>query len=172
MADSAADLDDTDRLILHELQQDASMSIAEIAAKVSLSHNASWRRMKRLEDTGVITAKVAVLDPESLGLGLTVFITVKAAEHSDTWLERFASGVRELPEVLELYRLSGEMDYLLKACVGSIADYDRVYRKLIRIAPLSEVSSSFAMEKIKFTTALPVMRETRGKSAKEAVAAR
>src|ERR1044072_3880755 len=125
MTDSAADLDDTDRLILHELQQDASMSIAEIAAKVSLSHNASWRRMKRLEDTGVITAKVAVLNPESLGLGLTVFITVKAGEHSEAWLERFAKGVRELPEVLELYRLSGDMDYLLKVCVGSIADYDR-----------------------------------------------
>ena len=159
MADSPADLDDTDRLILQELQQDASMSIAEIAAKVSLSHNASWRRMKRLEDTGVITARVAVLNPEALGLGLTVFVSVKTTEHNDEWLERFASGVKEFPEVLEFYRLSGEADYLLKICVRSIADYDRVYRKLIRIAPLSEVTSSFAMEKIKFTTALPVTRE-------------
>lgn len=159
MSDSPADLDDTDRLILQELQQDASMSIAEIAAKVALSHNASWRRMKRLEDTGVITARVAVLNPESLGLGLTVFVSVKTTEHNEEWLDRFASGVRDFPEVLEFYRLSGEADYLLKICARSIADYDRIYRKLIKIAPLSEVTSSFAMEKIKFTTALPVTRE-------------
>lgn len=159
MADAIAELDDTDRLILHELQQDASMSIAEVAAKVSLSHNASWRRMKRLEDAGVITAKVAVLDPESLGLGLTVFVAVKAAEHTAAWQARFAAGVAELPQVLEVYRLSGEMDYLLKLCARSVPDYDRVYRRLIAIAPMAEVRADFAMEKVKFTTALPVTRE-------------
>jgi Lrp/AsnC family transcriptional regulator len=158
MTDAAVELDDTDRLILQELQQDASMSIAEIAAKVSLSHNASWRRMKRLEDTGVITAKVAVLDPDSLGLGLTVFVAVKAAEHSEAWQERFSRGVRELPQVLEVYRLSGDMDYLLKVCAGSIADYDRLYRRLIAVAPMAEVRADFAMEKVKLTTALPVTR--------------
>jgi Lrp/AsnC family transcriptional regulator len=159
MADAIADLDDTDRLILHELQQDASMSIAEIAAKVSLSHNASWRRMKRLEDAGVIVAKVAVLDPKSLGLGLTVFVAVKAAEHTDAWQARFASGVAELPQVLEVHRLSGEMDYLLKLCAGSVADYDRLYRRLIAIAPMAEVRADFALENVKVTTALPVIRE-------------
>jgi Lrp/AsnC family transcriptional regulator len=159
MADTIAELDDTDRLILQELQQDASMSIAEIAAKVSLSHNASWRRMKRLEDVGVITAKVAVLDPDSLGLGLTVFVAVKAAEHSDAWQSKFAKGVSELPQVLEVHRLSGDMDYLLKVCARSIADYDQVYRRLIAIAPMAEVRADFAMEKVKFTTALPVTRD-------------
>lgn len=159
MTDTAAELDDTDRLILQELQQDASMSIAEIAAKVSLSHNASWRRMRRLEDIGVITAKVAVLDPDSLGLGLTVFVAVKAAEHSDAWQARFSKGVGELPQVLEVYRLSGDMDYLLKVCAGSLADYDRTYRRLIAIAPMAEVRADFAMEKVKFTTALPVRRD-------------
>ena len=149
-------LDSVDLKILGLLQADASLAIAEIGEKVHLSQNACWRRMKKLEEDGVIKSRVALLDPVKLGVGVTVFVTLRAGEHSETWLEAFAAGVRKMPEVLEFYRMSGEIDYLLKIQVADIASYDRVYKALIRTAKLGDVSSAFAMEELKHTTVLPL----------------
>jgi Lrp/AsnC family transcriptional regulator len=145
-----------DHRILAELQTDASLSNAELAERVGLSANACWRRTKRLEDDGVIYARVALLEPTALDLHVTAFVAVRTNEHNDKWLKTFAAGVAGIPEVVEFYRMSGETDYLLKVVVKDIADYDRVYKKLVAIAPLFDVSSSFAMERIKTTTALPI----------------
>jgi Lrp/AsnC family transcriptional regulator len=148
--------DGIDLKILDLLQNDASRSIAEIAELVHLSQNACWRRIRQLEEAGVIAKRVALLDPEKLGVGTTVFVTVRAGEHSEKWLEGFAAVVRNMPEVVEFYRLAGEIDYLLKLQVADIAAYDRVYKVLIRSAKLMDVSAAFAMEEIKRTTAIPL----------------
>ena len=153
-------LDRLDSQILHRLQLDAGISNAELAEQIGLSANACWRRVKRLEDEGIIRARVALLDPIRLGLGVTVFVTIKTTEHNERWLSTFSRGVSALPEVVEFYRMSGDVDYLLKIVVRDIADYDRVYKKLIAVAPLSDVSSSFAMEQIKSSTALPVTTQS------------
>ncbi len=150
------EFDSIDRAILAELQQDASRSIQEIAGAVGLSQNPCWRRIKRLEACGVIQRRVAILDPDKLGVGITVFVSVRTSQHNEAWLRRFASGVMEIPEVVELYRMSGDIDYLLKVLVADIAEYDRIYKKLIEVAELYDVSSSFAMERIKYTTAIPL----------------
>jgi Lrp/AsnC family transcriptional regulator len=150
--------DAVDLKILSILQADASRSIAEIADTVHLSQNACWRRIKRLEDEGVIKRRVALLDPEKLGVGVTVFVSVRAGEHSEKWLENFTAAVRKIPEVVEFYRMAGEIDYLLKLQVASIAAYDRVYKTLIRSAKLMDVSAAFAMEEMKRTTELPLPR--------------
>ncbi len=149
-------MDRADRALLALLQEDASLSNAELAERVNLSANACWRRIKRLEEEGFIRKRVALLSQEALELGLTVFVAVKTASHNDEWLRTFAEGVAKLPEVVEFYRLSGDTDYLLKVVVRDIHDYDRVYKQLISIAPLHDVSSSFAMERIKSSTALPL----------------
>jgi Lrp/AsnC family transcriptional regulator len=151
-------LDALDTRILAHLQADASRSIAEIADAVHLSQNACWRRIKRLEDEGIIKKRVALLDPEKLGVGVTVFVSVRAGEHSEKWLETFTAAVRKIPEVVEFYRMAGEVDYLLKLQVASIAAYDRVYKTLIRSAKLMDVSAAFAMEEMKRTTELPLPR--------------
>jgi Lrp/AsnC family transcriptional regulator len=151
-------LDSLDAKILAILQADASRSIAEIADAVHLSQNACWRRIKRLEDEGVIRKRVALLDPEKLGVGVTVFVSVRVGEHSENWLETFAAAVRKIPEVVEFYRMAGEVDYLLKLQVANIAAYDRVYKSLIRSAKLMDVSAAFAMEEMKRTTELPLPR--------------
>ncbi len=151
------EFDSIDRAILDELQRDASRSIQEIAQAVGLSQNPCWRRIKRLEAAGVIEKRVAILDPEKLGKAITVFVSIRTNQHNEAWLERFASGVMEIPEVVELYRMSGEIDYLMKVLVADIAEYDRVYKKLIEVAELNDVSSSFAMERIKYTTAVPLL---------------
>ncbi len=150
------EFDSIDRAILSELQQDASRSIQEIAGAVGLSQNPCWRRIKRLEAAGVIERRVAILDPEKLGKGITVFVSIRTNQHNEAWLQRFASGVMQIPEVVELYRMSGEIDYLMKVLVADIAEYDRIYKKLIEVAELNDVSSSFAMERIKSTTAVPL----------------
>ena len=150
------ELDTIDARILDLIQHDASLSVAEIAERVGLSSSPCWRRIKRMEEAGIIAKRVALIDPETVGLGMTVFVAIKTSDHSDEWLENFARSVSAIPEVVEFYRMSGDTDYLLKLLVASIADYDRVYKKLIRSAKLSDVSSSFAMEEIKFTTALPL----------------
>jgi Lrp/AsnC family transcriptional regulator len=152
----SAMLDVFDKAILALLQQDASLSVAEVGERVHLSQNACWRRIKRLEQEGVIRKRVAVLDPLKLGLGVTVFVTVRAAEHSDDWLNTFSDAVRRMPEIVEFYRMSGDIDYLLKVVVPDIAAYDQVYKRLIRAVRLTDVSSTFAMEEIKATTALPL----------------
>ncbi len=151
------EFDSIDRAILDELQRDASRSIQQIAQAVGLSQNPCWRRIKRLEAAGVIEKRVAILDPEKLGKAITVFVSIRTNQHNEAWLERFASGVMEIPEVVELYRMSGEIDYLMKVLVADIAEYDRVYKKLIEVAELNDVSSSFAMERIKYTTAVPLL---------------
>lgn len=150
-------LDRIDRRILVILQEDALRPVAEIAESVALSQTACWKRIKRLERNGVIRRRVALLDRELLGLGVTVMVAVRTARHSEKWLEEFAHGVSLIPEVVEFYRMSGEIDYLLKIVVRDIADYDRIYRKLTKVADLHDVSSSFAMQEIKSTTALPLI---------------
>ncbi|HXJ02829.1 MAG TPA: Lrp/AsnC family transcriptional regulator [Micropepsaceae bacterium] len=151
-------LDSIDIRILSLLQKDASRPIAEIAETVHLSQNACWRRMKRLEEEGVIKKRVALLDAEKLGVGVTVFVSVRAGEHTEKWLESFAAAVRKMPEVVEFYRMAGDVDYLLKLQVADIAAYDRVYKSLIRAAKLMDVSAAFAMEEMKQTTELPLPR--------------
>jgi Lrp/AsnC family transcriptional regulator len=149
-------IDDTDRLILRTLQADASTSLESLAAAASISVNTCWRRVKRLEEAGVLMRRVALVDPESVGLGQTVFVAIRTREHSADWVERFAKAVRSLPEVVEFYRMAGDVDYLLKIQVGSVKEYDRVYRALISRIDLADVSATFAMECIKNTTELPL----------------
>lgn len=152
------DLDSIDLKILALLQSDASRPIAEIADAVHLSQNACWRRIRRLEETGIIKKRVALLDPEKLGAGVTVFVSVRAGEHSEKWLQSFTAAVRKMPEVVEFYRMAGDVDYLLKLQVKDIAAYDRAYKALIRTAKLMDVSAAFAMEEMKRTTELPLPR--------------
>ncbi|MEZ5559217.1 MAG: Lrp/AsnC family transcriptional regulator [Pseudomonadales bacterium] len=149
-------MDRIDKQILRELQHDATTAIQEVGDRVGLSHNACWRRIKRLEEAGIIRKRVALVDAAKVARGVTVYVTVRTANHSEEWLNRFAKGVAALPEVMEFYRMSGEVDYLLKVLVSDIAEYDRFYKKLIAIAPLFDVSSSFAMEQVKYTTEVPV----------------
>jgi len=149
-------LDSIDRKILTILQADATVAMSEIADRVGLSQTPCWKRVKRLEKDGVIDRRVAILNRDRLGLGVTVIVAVRTAQHSDEWLQLFADGVAKIPEVVEFYRMSGDIDYLLKVVARDIADYDRIYRKLTKVAPLHDVSSSFAMQEIKSTTALPL----------------
>jgi Lrp/AsnC family transcriptional regulator len=156
MSQGAPQLDALDLKILAALQADASRSIGAIAEDVNLSQNACWRRIKLLEEAGVIRGRVALLDAERLGCGVTVFVRLSAGEHSEAWLDAFAETVRAMPEVVEFYRLSGDVDYLIKLQVRDIAAYDRAYKALIRAAPLRDVSAAFAMEELKHTHALPL----------------
>jgi Lrp/AsnC family transcriptional regulator len=149
-------LDKTDLQILGLLQEDASMPVAAIAEKVRLSVTPCWRRIQRLEEEGVIRKRVALLDPAKLNVKVTVFVAVKTSRHNQEWFEKFHSAVMKIPEVAEFYRMSGDMDYLLRVIVPDIAGYDAVYKKLIKTADLFDVSSSFAMEQIKYTTAVPL----------------
>ena len=149
-------MDATDRKILDILQSDASVPIATIAETIGMSTAPCWRRIRRLEEDGVITRRVALLSPEKLGLGLTVFVQVEAGDHSSDWLETFAATVSAMPEVMELYRMAGDVDYMLRVVVPDMASYDGFYRKLIATIPLKNVTSRFAMERVKYTTSLPL----------------
>ncbi|WP_420403186.1 Lrp/AsnC family transcriptional regulator [Nisaea sp.] len=149
-------MDDIDRRILGLLQEDAALSVAEIGSRVGLSSTPCWRRIQNLEKQGVIRKRVALLDRRAVDVPLTVFVMIRTSQHSEGWLEKFAKGVSDIPEVLEFYRMSGTVDYLLRVVVPSVDAYDAVYKRLISIADLAEVSSSFAMEEIKYTTALPL----------------
>ena len=149
-------MDETDRRILACLQADATMPVAEIARRVGLSSTPCWRRIQKLEEEKVIRARVALLDSGKLNVGVTVFVFVRTNRHSLDWLERFATVVDEMPEVLEFYRMSGEVDYLLRVVVPDIAAYDRFYKRLIARIEIADVSSSFSMEQIKYTTELPL----------------
>ncbi len=148
--------DAIDRRLLAILQQDATAPIAELAERVGLSQTPCWKRVKRLQECGVIRRKVALLDADALDLSLTVFVAIRTSQHDPQWLEVFAREASALPEVVEFYRMSGDVDYLLKVVVRDIRAYDTFYKRLIKTAPLSDVSSSFAMEQIKSTTALPL----------------
>jgi Lrp/AsnC family transcriptional regulator len=149
-------MDSFDRKILTCLQSDASLSVAEIAEHVGLSATPCWRRIRNLEKAGIIRSRVALLDRHKLGLGTTVFVAVRTSNHTEDWLDSFAKAVNDFPEVVELHRMSGDVDYLLKVVVADITAYDDFYKRLIARVPLSDVSSSFAMEEIKSTTALPL----------------
>ena len=149
-------LDENDRKILNILQQDATVSLEKLADKLSLSTNACWRRVKRLEADKVIERRVALVSPEAVGLNVTVFVSVKTDDHSGGWLTKFAQATASIAEVVEFYRMAGDTDYLLKLLVRDVGDYDRVYKRLIEAAPLSDVSASFAMERIKYETAVPI----------------
>mgnify|MGYP006143147197 CR=1 FL=1 len=145
-----------DREIMDLLQQDSSLSVGDIARKVGLSVTPCWRRIQKLEEEGVIRKRVALLDRHKLNVGVTVFVAVKTRHHVIDWLKKFKAALDAIPEVVEAYRLSGEVDYLLRIVVPDIGAYDEVYKRLIEKVEFSDVSSSFAMEDLKFTTALPV----------------
>ncbi len=149
-------IDQTDRKLLALLQRDSGQSLEELGEAAGLSRNACWRRVKRLEEEGILRKRVALLDRDRLGLALTVFIVVRTTEHSPKWLEQFAKAVRGFPEILAVYRMTGDMDYLLHAVVPDVTSYDRLYKRLIDKVTLADVSSSFVMEEIKFTTELPL----------------
>jgi Lrp/AsnC family transcriptional regulator len=153
-------MDETDLKILEFLQEDASLTVAQVAERIGLSATPCWRRIQKLEEEGFVRKRVALLDARKLNVGVTVFIAVKTNQHNAEWLQRFAAVVAEIPEVVEFYRMSGEVDYLLRVVVPDIAGYDAVYKKLIERIELTDVSSSFAMEQIKFTTALPLQFAT------------
>lgn len=145
-----------DRKILECLQEDSALAVAEIAERVGLSKTPCWRRIRQLEESGVIRRRVALLDRDKLNLGVTVFVGVKTSKHDVKWLENFAKAVVNFPEVVEFYRMSGDVDYMLRVVVPDIAAYDAFYQRLIQRIDLTDVSSSFAMEEIKYTTALPL----------------
>ena len=149
-------MDQTDRMILACLQEDATMPLAEIARRVGLSSTPCWRRIQKLEEAKVIRGRVALLDGAKLNVGLTAFVSIRTNQHSHDWLETFAKVVSEMPEVVEFYRMSGDVDYLLRVVVPTVEAYDAFYKRLIAKIELSDVSSSFAMEQIKYTTALPL----------------
>ncbi|MGB3316343.1 MAG: Lrp/AsnC family transcriptional regulator [Albidovulum sp.] len=149
-------IDTFDGKILKLLQRDASMPLEEIGAAVGLSRNAVWRRVKALEASGVIRGRVALLDPDKLDLGLTVFMLIRTDRHAADWLDRFAKATRDMPAILGAYRMSGDLDYLIRARVADVKAYDRLYQDLTRRIELADVSASFVMEEIKETTELPL----------------
>ena len=149
-------MDEIDRLLLEILQQDATLSLAQMAERVGLSPTPCWKRIQKLEARGVIMRRVAIVDPVRVGVGLSVLVNVEAGEHSPEWLQRFSAGVGAMPEVMEVYRTAGEVDYVLRVAVADMAEYDTFYKRLIAIAPMKNITSRFAMERIKHSTAYPL----------------
>ena len=149
-------MDAVDRKILAVVQEDASLSVAEVGQRVGLSSTPCWKRLQRLEADGVIMRRVALVNPDMIGLGITVFVSVETNDHSQEWLKKFAEVVGAMPEVMEFYRMAGDVDYMLRVVVTDMAGYDAFYKKLIGTVPLKNVTSRFAMERIKQTTALPI----------------
>src|SRR3990170_6576773 len=150
-------MDSIDRKILRSLQEDASLSVAEIANRVNLSQTPCWRRIQKLEESGIIKRRVALVDPEAIGLDVTVFVEIETGDHSKEWLERFAGTVSNMPDVMAVYRMAGDVDYLLQVTVSNMAAFDAFYKRLVSLIPLKNVTSRFAMERVKFTTAHPVL---------------
>ncbi|MFL9825505.1 Lrp/AsnC family transcriptional regulator [Rhodoplanes sp. SY1] len=149
-------MDAIDRKILALLQEDASLSVQEVGNRVGLSSTPCWKRIQKLEAAGVIARRVAIVDPDKVGLGVTVFVSVETADHSQEWLDRFAQTVGAMPQVMEFYRMAGDVDYMLRVVVADMHAYDRFYKQLIATVPLKNVTSRFAMERIKSTTVLPI----------------
>ena len=149
-------MDKLDRKILELLQKDGGLTAAELADRIGLSKAPCWRRIKRLQEDGVIKQTVALLNARSLNLGTSVFVTLKTANHSEAWFDRFVKAVRDIPEVVEIHRMSGDVDYLMRIVVPDIDAYDLVYKRLIAAVEFKDVSASFALETIKYTTALPL----------------
>lgn len=149
-------MDNADKAILSILQRDSATPVSEIAESVGLSQTPCWRRIKKLEDEGVIARRVALADKGRLNLSLTAFISVKTARHTDAWLKNFADVIRRIPEIVEVHRMSGDVDYLMKVVAPDMAEFDRVYKRLISAAEFSDVTSTFSMEELKSTTELPL----------------
>ncbi|TAH11215.1 MAG: Lrp/AsnC family transcriptional regulator [Curvibacter sp.] len=150
------ELDRMDRTILSALQQDGTLSAAQLGEKVGLSATPCWKRVKAMEEAGLIEKRVAIVNRERAGLPVTVFVSLRTNRHDEAWLRKFAASVSSMPEVMEFHRMSGDVDYLLKVVAADIAGYDRFYKRLIQNAQLAGVSSAFSMEEIKSTTALPL----------------
>ena len=151
------DLDATDLAILRLIQADASLSLGDIAKEVGLTQTPCWKRIRRMEETGIITGRVTLVNAEKLGLGISVFVAIETGDHSAAWIESFAKTVADLPEIVECWRLGGDVDYLLRVVVSDMTAYDSFYRKLTaRVSSLRKVTSRFAMECVKSTTALPI----------------
>lgn len=155
------DLDLIDRKIVATLMRDATLPLAQIADRVGLSQTPCWKRIQKLEAAGVLTGRVALADPGKLGFGLTVFVGIEAPDHGPDWRDSFAAAVETLPEVMEVYRMAGTMDYLLRVAVQDMAAYDGFYRRLTDAVAIKNVTSHFAMERMKFTTAYPVDTKNR-----------
>lgn len=149
-------LDLIDRKIVAELMRDATIPVAQIADKVGLSQTPCWKRIQKLQETGVLTGRVAIADPARLGFGLTVFVGIEAMDHSAAWRQAFAEATSVIPEILEVHRMAGEMDYLLRVAVADMASFDALYKRLTGAVPIKNLTSHFVMERIKFTTAYPV----------------
>lgn len=150
-------MDPTDRRILHHLQRESDVSLDVLAEEIHLSRNATWRRIKQMEKAGIIAARVALLDADKLGLKLTVYILIRTDRHTADWADRFAQATRGMDEIQGVYRMTGDLDYLVRAQVADVEAYDRLYQRLITQVDISDVSASFVMERIKETTALPVL---------------
>jgi Lrp/AsnC family transcriptional regulator len=149
-------MDEIDRKLLQLLQEDATLSIAQLAERIGLSATPCWKRIQKLETHRVITRRVAVVDPDRVGVALSVFVEVAAGEHTPDWLDRFSVGITAMPEVMAVYRMAGDIDYLLHVAVADMAEYDAFYKRLIAVAPMKNVTSRFAMERMKYTTAYPL----------------
>ncbi len=149
-------MDAIDRKILTELQANADLSVQELANRVGLSQTPCWKRVQKLEQDGIILKRVALVAPEKIGLGLTVLVSIETGDHSIEWLTNFAAFISAQPEVLDMYRMAGDTDYILRVTVADMAAYDAFYKRLIAAAPLKNVTSRFAMERIKAETAYPV----------------
>jgi len=149
-------MDDIDIAILSCLQEDATMPVADVAARCGLSPSPCWRRIQALISNGTVLRRVALLDPAKINAGVNLFVSIRTNQHSEAWATKFCRAAAQIPEVVEFYRMTGDVDYLLRVVVPNIAAYDDFYKRLIKTAELSDVSSSFAMETIKYTTALPL----------------
>ncbi len=158
-------MDAIDRKIVVLLQEDASLSLAQIAHRVGLSQSPCWKRIQRLEKTGVILKRVALISPESIGVGLSVFVSIETGDHSSAWLSKFAQTVTAMPEVMEFHRMAGDIDYMLRVAVPDMQAYDAFYKRLIDTMALKNVTSRFSMERVKSTTAYPLPAEPRSPAA-------
>ncbi len=149
-------IDGIDRKILRILQKDASTSVDVLAEMINLSRNACWRRVRQMEEKGIIRSRVVLIDPDMVDLGLSVFVMIRTNEHEPKWLEKFDRAVRDMSEIVGAHRMTGELDYVLRVRVASVKDYDRFYQRLISRVPIADISASFVMDDIKDTTELPV----------------
>lgn len=149
-------LDALDRKILVELQRDAAQSLDHLGDSVGLSRNACWRRIKAMETTGILKGRVALVDPDAVGLGLMVFMQIRTGSHDPDWQAKFSRATHDIPGILSVYRMTGDLDYLIRARVADMPDYDRLYQHLITRLPIADISASFVMEEIKDSTALPL----------------
>ena len=163
-------MDAIDRKIVALLQEDASLSLAQIAHRVGLSQSPCWKRIQRLEKAGVILRRVALISPESIGMGLTVFVSIETGDHSSAWIAKFAQLVTAMPEVMEFHRMAGDIDYMLRVAVTDMQAYDAFYKRLIEAVPLKNVTTRFAMERVKATTALPLPGGANGVAKRESPA--